>query len=191
MKTCPKCVKTKPFSEFHKNSASRDGLQRWCKACRNEAEAKWRTENPERARVRHAKSHAKNREKRNARGAAWRAQNPEKVRANSAKRTPEQIRAVNLWSLYRLRPEDWEALYVAQDKKCATCGRKTKKLCVDHDHSCCPGPKSCGKCVRGLLCRQCNSNRLPLIEGTHHLFNPMTAYLANPPARRVLGKEAA
>lgn len=27
---------------------------------------------------------------------------------------------------------------------------------VDHDHRCCPGSKTCGKCVRGLLCSDCN-----------------------------------
>jgi hypothetical protein len=29
-------------------------------------------------------------------------------------------------------------------------------LVVDHDHECCPGPRSCGKCVRGLICNECN-----------------------------------
>jgi hypothetical protein len=29
-------------------------------------------------------------------------------------------------------------------------------LAVDHNHGCCPGEKSCGKCVRGLLCDNCN-----------------------------------
>jgi len=38
---------------------------------------------------------------------------------------------------------------------CAVC-RMTENLSVDHDHSCCPGEHSCGKCIRGFLCRTCN-----------------------------------
>ena len=50
-------------------------------------------------------------------------------------------------------------LLVAQCGRCCMCEKPMlgEQNCqVDHAHTCCPGRKSCGKCVRGLLCRQCN-----------------------------------
>jgi hypothetical protein len=57
---------------------------------------------------------------------------------------------------YGLTPEAYDAILTRQGGVCAIagCGRAPngKALHVDHDHSCCPGRTSCGKCVRGLLC---------------------------------------
>tara|TARA_Y100000114_G_scaffold62280_1_gene57095 strand:- start:1252 stop:1881 length:630 start_codon:yes stop_codon:yes gene_type:complete len=35
MKKCTKCGIEKPLTEFHKNSASKDGLCNWCKSCKS------------------------------------------------------------------------------------------------------------------------------------------------------------
>jgi hypothetical protein len=70
--------------------------------------------------------------------------------------------------LYQLRQfgltqDKYDALWMAQRGRCGGCGRvmlpwghQSESVTVDHDHRCCPGNKSCGKCVRGLLCRNCN-----------------------------------
>lgn len=61
---------------------------------------------------------------------------------------------------YGLTPEKFKELLSAQNNSCALCQRggiAGRDLCVDHDHECCPGNRSCGKCVRGLLCAPCNT----------------------------------
>lgn len=55
--------------------------------------------------------------------------------------------------------DQYEEILIAQDGTCALCDRTEdgKRLAIDHDHACCPGSHSCGKCVRGLLCGPCNT----------------------------------
>lgn len=79
-------------------------------------------------------------------------------------KNPDYWRKHDLESLYNLSWEQYEALLKKQDYKCAICLEPTDKFNVDHDHSCCPvnstlrkDRKTCGKCVRGLLCDGCNT----------------------------------
>ena len=66
----------------------------------------------------------------------------------------------HLWTNFRIRESDYEKMLVSQNFSCAICGAhqstQNKAFAVDHDHSCCDGKKSCGKCIRGLLCFECN-----------------------------------
>jgi len=44
-KKCPKCSNEKSVSDFHKSSATKDGLQCYCKTCRNKAKKLYRDAN--------------------------------------------------------------------------------------------------------------------------------------------------
>lgn len=63
----------------------------------------------------------------------------------------------SLRSTHHLTDEQIVSLFDAP-QVCSICGENPgdRRLSIDHDHLCCPGIGSCGKCVRGLLCRQCN-----------------------------------
>ena len=58
---------------------------------------------------------------------------------------------------------NFDELYEVTDGCCSLCfyrpvktDSKIYSLHIDHDHSCCPEKGSCGKCIRGLLCGNCN-----------------------------------
>jgi hypothetical protein len=58
---------------------------------------------------------------------------------------------------YGLTARDWFRMLDKQRGACAIClTPNIERFHVDHDHDCCPGERSCGECVRGLLCHACN-----------------------------------
>lgn len=70
-----------------------------------------------------------------------------------------------------LTVERYENLLAKQGGVCAICKSPPKQnaLHIDHDHKCCPGTYSCGKCVRGLLCPTCNAHRVSMLEDNEML----------------------
>lgn len=118
---------------------------------------------------------------------------PEKIRAwhrADYASNPNKYRRWQLWSAYRLRPKQFQELLKKQGGRCP-CGRKfvtdvrNKKDSphVDHDHKCCPGVKSCGECVRGLLCRNCN-RALGLLHDDAHLLRVLAEWIEVSPSRK-------
>ena len=142
-----------------------------------------------------------------------------KARHASASATPEgkaKDRATRVRYTYGLTPELRPWLLESSEPvgTCAiagcpetdtsqTRGGKVRPLDVDHDHACCPGARSCGKCVRGLCCTGHNNglNKVDAavavardlghtdLEITVYLFRKfgpeLTNYVMNPPARRL------
>ncbi|MEU5166831.1 endonuclease domain-containing protein [Streptomyces mutomycini] len=82
--------------------------------------------------------------------------------------TAEKVKARQIEFKYGLTPELFAKVLESQGQACAVCGELSPggrgNWHVDHDHGCCPGSKTCGKCVRGLLCMSCNSMLLPGYE---------------------------
>jgi hypothetical protein len=71
-----------------------------------------------------------------------------------------RARVAQLWSLYRLREEDYLRMKADQSNLCPVCGDELPadlSAIVDHDHNCCPETKTCGVCVRALLHTRCNT----------------------------------
>lgn len=78
------------------------------------------------------------------------------------------------------RHEMWEK----QGRACYLCRRPIEEhgrgaAHIDHDHDCCPGNrKSCGRCIRGLACQDCNVHLIPLIDKGHPIVGHLSVFLA-------------
>lgn len=98
----------------------------------------------------------------------------------------EQGHASRVQRTYNISPERYREIKALQGGRCAICQvatGATRNLAVDHDHSCCPGKTSCGRCVRGALCSPCNK-MLGFGRDNPEFFQRAAEYLRNPPAKR-------
>jgi hypothetical protein len=131
---------------------------------------KWKKNNPEKMATMNREWNINNRGKRNQLNNEWRKAHPEY--------RPDYLLGYN----YNITIEDYARMLDAQNRLCATCEApepntgRLKRFCVDHDHSCCAGNKSCGKCIRGLICNSCN-RALGLVRDNQTVLRRMIEYL--------------
>ena len=93
----------------------------------------------------------------------------ERARNNRRSYTPEQIRDKMYLDKFGITLEQYNEMREEQNYSCKICQRHESEfavsMAVDHDHSCCSERKrSCGKCIRGLLCSNCNRGIGHLME---------------------------
>jgi hypothetical protein len=109
-------------------------------------------------------------------------------------RTRRNARAARIWKRYGITLEQYDAILAAQGGKCGGCkGKRSYNLHVDHDHlrqaellAQGVGESNAARLsIRGLLCARCNKvlrdtrDSVPTLKG-------LVAFLADPPARKVL-----
>jgi hypothetical protein len=143
MRVCRKCNVNKPETEFYKNpsKSNPDRLRGDCKDCHQVKTATQKKIVQEKYRE------------------YWKKYSI----TNASKITDARLRRV-----YGITLEQFTTLLDKQDGKCAICKQipplnaKGFSFAIDHDHACCNSSNarvkgySCGKCVRGLLCHNCN-----------------------------------
>jgi chromosome segregation ATPase len=170
MKMCRKCLSQKDYSSFHKNKSTADGYSAYCKPCKSLSDKASILADPERL------------EKRKNRSRQWQKNNKEqydlsikKWKENNIERKWQLDKKSHLWTHYRITIEDYRNMLNDQDGLCLVC-KKSRKLVVDHDHSCCPDKITCGMCIRGLICNQCNLI-VGIIENSEDIVNSAKKYI--------------
>jgi hypothetical protein len=173
-KKCTKCNNFKDVSNFHKWSKGQDGLKLFCKPCVREYDLK--LNEPKRIfpkKERDGLLHCRHCEQYLDRSNFWGGD-------LSYCRPCKKIVGIN--SNLRKKGLDMESYSIlekSQNGVCAICKNSekyNKRLSVDHDHSCCPGTKTCGKCTRGLLCSICNKT-LGMAKDDIKILQSMINYL--------------
>lgn len=138
-KTCSRCLTEQPEEAFHRHPTTADRRHTVCRSCVSAYGKARYAADPERF-----KAYVK----------ARYSEDPARQRAYAeANRNRTRARA------HGITLERYLAMAAAG---CGVCGRALdvsdpkSPAHVDHDHACCPGKLSCGKCVRAILCRWCN-----------------------------------
>lgn len=129
-RTCTRCKEEKELTEenFKRRKGYAEGFHTWCIDCMNQYNADYQTKD--------------------------RDERPEFYRAREFAREMKKYGTTVEWYRDKL---------IEQSGICALCKHLShhhgtiQRLQVDHNHDCCDlKTKSCGKCLRGLLCAGCN-----------------------------------
>ena len=101
-------------------------------------------------------------------------ENPEQYLKQKARVKVNDQAYKRIFLRHGLTEEVYQTMMAKYEGTCWAC-RIRKATCVDHDHTCCNSAFSCGKCVRGVLCSQCNT-ALGLLQDNPIYIEKLMAY---------------
>lgn len=97
------------------------------------------------------------------------------------KKYPEKTKLNHRYAVvkhkYGISREQLDGMLQDVNFKCPICNCQINQFAaIDHDHSCCNRNGSCGACVNGVLCMQCNAG-LGYLKDSPELLKNALAYL--------------
>ena len=176
MKECIKCKQSKSLADFYQN-----GGDYYCKYCRvGQSIKSHRGGNKKKCTVskceinHYAKGMCRNHYTRMQRNGQLEHKRKVVIDGKTYKYGDIQItymRKNQIKATYNL---DYDTYLEMAKDGCNICGQFTERhLQVDHDHNCCNGYKSCGECVRGIVCNRCNQTIAKYDSGKIRLDHPL------------------
>ena len=171
-KQCSGCKEIKEKDKFFKLSSKPDGLDYYCKECRHKSHSKSLLNTKKVCSIKgcnkkyYAKEYCKTHYMRKSRNGTveskYETYRSDKVYRSGAK--AESLMESRLKNKYGLTLKEFKE---RSKNGCEICHQQPEyTLHVDHDHSCCSGYKTCGVCVRGIICPSCNKAVADYEKGT-------------------------
>lgn len=185
LKQCTNCQEYKETSNFHKYSKAQDQLKPWCKACvkaydlvEHDPKRKFPRKLNESGQI-----HCRNCGDYFDESEMVSSKNGKYKGLSYCNSCSPLLYRTRLVEKYGITMEQYHQMLEDQGYACKICKLEEKtnrvRLSIDHDHSCCPGGNSCGKCVRGLLCTNCNmsiGNAQDSIEILQNMIDYLKSY---------------
>lgn len=162
-KICSNCKVFKDTSNYYKLQAQPDGLDYYCKECRNTNSIESQRNKSKKCSVPGCTKPNYSRKMCRVHYERVRRHGSINRKANISVKRPYRLKEIGF--KYNI-DIDW---YLSKiDGPCDICNEKPYQnaLHVEHDHACCGGSGSCGKCVRGLVCASCNTHLRHWDKGT-------------------------
>lgn len=138
MKTCRRCQTQKPFDQFAKRKAAKDGHHQWCRQCASDYHKEWYAKNRDQWKERVRMAAQAEPEKNRARVRQWALDHPERAKEMHKK---SKAKRRERFAAAKVERVSWVKAWDAQGGICGECGKPINRklkfpdlMRPSHDH---------------------------------------------------------